>query len=358
MKKASLQDIARSLNVSKSLVSFVINGRGDEKGIKSDTQQRVLDKARELQYKPNHIARNLRLGKSNTIGLIVADISNKFYAKIARRVEQVASASGYNVIFCSSDEDPVKELKLIEMLRERQVDGLLISTTQKNSAYFTNLKKENFPFVLFDRKFPRLKTNYVGVNNMQATFDVVSKMIAQGYRNIGLMKITPMHLSSVKEREQGYREAIRRAGLKYRSEIVAEINFNNINDDTAIRLNSWLKPKSQIDAIFSVNNNISVACLEHLSKLGVKIPDDIAFVSFDDIDLFRLVDPAISAIAQPVEEMGEKAVKLLLAQINNGNLGVQEKILPVQLISRDSCFRNFESQEIKTLKAKQHTLTI
>ncbi len=337
MKKASLQDIARSLNVSKSLVSFVINGRGDEKGIKPETQRRVLARARELNYKPNHIARGLRLGKSNTLGLIVADISNKFYAKIARRVEEVASSRGYNVIFCSSDEDEKKEIRLIEMLRERQVDGLLISTTQKESSFFTRLKKEQFPFVLFDRQLPRLKTNYVGVNNFEATRDVIEKMIASGYHHIGFLKITPSHLSSVREREAGYRQGLRKQGVRFNSELVHEIDYKNIDQETGNALKNWLERGQSLDAIFTVNNSIAVACLESLREMRIRVPDDIALVSFDDIDLFKLVDPAVTAIAQPVEAIGETAVKILLEQIENETIPIRQEHLAVALVQRASC---------------------
>jgi LacI family transcriptional regulator len=338
LKKASLQDIARSLNVSKSLVSFVINGLGDEKGIKSETQRRVLAKARELNYKPNFIARGLRLGKSNTIGLIVADISNKFYAKIARRVEEVASDHGYNVIFCSSDEDEKKEIGLIEMLRERQVDGLLISTTQKESSFFTQLKKEQFPFVLFDRQLPRLSTNYVGVANLEATRDAVTMMIRQGYRRIGLLKITPSHLSSVREREAGYREALKSNGLRFSSELVREVSYENIYDETHTALTSWLKGEVPVDAIFTINNSIAIACLETLHSMELVIPKDVALISFDDIDLFRLMHPSITALAQPVEDIGERAVHILLELIEGADSQtIRQEILPVRLITRGSC---------------------
>ncbi|MCB2220847.1 MAG: LacI family transcriptional regulator [Bacteroidetes bacterium] len=338
MKKASLQDIATSLKVSKSLVSFVINGLGDEKGIKSETQQRVLKRARELNYKPNFIARGLRLGKSNTIGLIVADISNNFYAKIARRVEEVASARGYNVIFCSSDEDEKKEVGLIEMLRERQVDGLLISTTQKGSSFFTQLKKEQFPFVLFDRQLPRLNTNYVGVANFEAARDAVDLLIRNRYHQIGLLKISPSHLSSVREREAGYREALKNNGLRFHSDLVKEISYENIYNETHQALTQWVQRELPVGAIFTINNNIAVACLETLRTLHMRIPDDVALISFDDIDLFRLVHPSITALAQPVEDIGERAVNILLDLIEDENQQkMRHEILPARLISRGSC---------------------
>ena len=142
MKKISLADVAKSLGVSKTLVSLVLNDRGDEKGINKDTQQRVRDKVKELNYKPNQFARGLRVGKSNTIGLVVADISNSFYAKMCRSIEDHCTENGYNLIICSSDENPEKESELIQMLIDRQVDGLIISTTQKNNNDI-NLEKSS-----------------------------------------------------------------------------------------------------------------------------------------------------------------------------------------------------------------------
>ncbi len=338
MKKASIQDIARSLKVSKSLVSFVLNGLGDEKGIKAETQHKVLIRARELNYIPNHIARGLRLGKSNTIGLIVADISNKFYAKIARRVEEVASERNYNVVFCSSDEDPEKERQLIGMLRERQVDGLLVSTTQKETRYFTQMKKERFPFVLIDRYLPKLKTNFVGVDNFAGAMKATEMLINHGFQNIALLKISPSYLSSVREREAGYREALKKNGIRYNGGLVKEVRYGSITEDTELSLKQLMDSDPPTDALFTINNSIAVACLESLSNMNLKIPDDIALLSFDDIELFRLIEPPVTAIAQPVEDIGERAVNILLDQIESDSVAdyVQE-VLPVELIRRASC---------------------
>lgn len=338
MKKVSLQDIAKSLDVSTALVSFVLNNRGDEKGIKKDTQQRVIDKAKELNYKPNHIARGLRLGKSETLGLIVADISNKFYAKIAKRIEEVASKYNYNLIICSSDENPDKEIKLIEMLRERQVDGLIISTTQKNPALFLHLKKEKFPFVLIDRQFNKLKTNYVGVENYKGAYEATNMLINSGYKRIAFFNISPTFLSSVKERENGYKDALKDNGIRVKSQFIKEIDFENIKKQVYQELTVLTQSPFNVEALLTVNNNIAVAALECIKELNIKIPNDLALVSFDEIELFRFCSPAITSIAQPVSDIGEEAVNILLDTINakQSGLFIQKK-LPVQIIIRESC---------------------
>lgn len=345
MKKVSLQDIAKRLDVSKALVSFVLNGQGDEKGINAETQQRVQDMARDLKYKPNYYARGLRLGKSNTIGLIVADISNKFYAKIAKRIEEVATRRNYNVIFCSSDEDPEKEIELIEMLRERQVDGVIVSTTQKESSYFTRLKKEKFPFVLIDRQIPRLKTNYVGVDNIGGSFMATNELLKNGCKRIGLLKISPSFLSSVREREAGYRSALRNSNQRINTSLIREIDYNHIRNNVWEELSKLLQSPYSIDGLFSVNNNITVACLEYIKEMGILVPQDLAIISFDDIELFRLSNPGISAIAQPVESIGEEAVAILLGKIEEvEDDGPITKVLPVKFIERTSS-GNFKKNE-------------
>ena len=337
MKKTSLNDIATSLNVSKALVSFVLNGHGDEKGISSETQKRVLNKARELNYKPNQIARGLRLGKSHTIGLIVADISNKFYAKIAKQVEIVASRHNYNLIFCSSGEDMEKEIELIEMLRERQVDGLIISTTQKDASVFTRLKREKFPFVLIDRSIPRLSSNFVGVDNFSGAFRATEHLLENGYQKIALLKISPSYLSTIKEREQGYREALKKTGLRINGKLIRTIDCFDIRNQVRESLRELIQPPYSINALFSVNNNITIHCMEYLNEMNIRIPQDMAIVSFDDIDLFRLSYPTITAVAQPVEKIGEIAVNILLDEINGEGADTKHVTLPVKLIERRSC---------------------
>ncbi len=337
MKKTSLSDIAKSLGVSKTLVSFVLNGQGDKNGISPNTQKMVLNKAKELNYKPNHIARGLRLGKSQTIGLVVADISNKFYAKIAKKIEEVASKHNYNLIFCSSDENPEKEIELINMLKERQVDGMIISTTQKNASVFSKLKKENYPFVLIDRKIPKLLANFTGVDNYKGAYEATEQLINNGFQKIGLLKISPAHLSPIVEREKGYRGALKNNGTRVNNKLIRTIDCANIREEVRLVLQELIMPPFKIDAIFSVNNNITVACMEYLNEMNIRIPQDIALVSFDDIDLFRFSYPTITAVAQPIEKIGEVSVNILMNEINGISQNNKEVVLPVKLIERRSC---------------------
>ena len=336
MKKASIKDIAKSLGVSKTLVSFVLNNRGDENGISKETQRKVMQKASELDYHPNFIARGLRLGKSQTIGLIVSDISNVFYARIAKRVEEVARRHKYHLIYCSSGEDSKREIELINMLRDRQVDGMIISTSQKSGAVFSELKKGKYPFVLIDRRLSKIKTNYCGADNYLGAYQGTELLIKNGYRKICLLKISPTHLNTIKEREQGYRQAFKDNGLRVNNNIIKTINHHNIKEDVQNTLQQLIYTPGSINAIFSTNNSITVACMEFFSDNNIKIPQNIAIVSFDNIDLFRFSNPTITAIAQPIEEIGESAFNTLIQEINNIPMNNIQVKLPVKLIIRNS----------------------
>lgn len=339
MKRTSIADIAKNLGVSKTLVSMVLNDQGDKNGISKDTQKRVLEMARKLNYQPNLFARGLRLGKSNTLGLIVADISNAFYSKISRSIEDNASKYGYNLMICSSDEKEDKELQLIQMLKERQVDGLIISSTLSSHEAILQLKKENYPFVLIDRYFPQINANYVIVDNYNGAFDAVEHLISLGYDKIAQITISPAHITSLKERTRGYREALKKHNIRYNKKLNREIPFGNIKDRVYKEIKDLIMPPYNVRALFVANNNLAIACLESINEMNLRIPQDIAFVSFDDISVFKFCYPPVTSIAQPVERICEEAVKMLVDEIESTDKVIKKQhvVLPTDLIVRRSC---------------------
>ncbi len=316
-KKISLQDIAESLGVSKSLVSMVLNNKAEENGISKITQQRVWEKIKELNYKPNMMARGLRLGKSNTIGLIVSDIANPFYSKIARHIEDFLEEKGYSLIICSTDEDVEKEQKLIHMLKDRQVDGLIISSSQKSNAEFKALLEEKYPFVLIDRSIPDILSNTVTVNNFKGAYEGVSHLILQGYRNIAAFAVSPFHVSTINHRLEGYYRALRDHGLSYGKRLMAEIPFDDVKNAVKKEIKSMLNGPNKIDALFAVNGNIAIACLETLHEMKIRLPEDIALLCFDDLEFFKFNNPSITAVAQPIEELSINAVQILLEELKS-----------------------------------------
>ncbi len=342
MKKIDLDKLAKTLGVSKTLVSLVLNGKGDRYGISKKTQNEVLKKAQEMNYKPNLIARGLRTGKSNIIGLIVSDISNPFYAKISRSIEDSASKNGYNLIICSSEEDENKEKELIELLvRGQNADGIIVSSTQQKAVFFNELQAAGKSIVLIDRTIPLYEGNYVTVNNYGGAFELTEHLIKNGHRKIAMLTISPQFISSITQRVEGYKDALKKHGIVFNKNYLKEIPFNDISGSVNRDLKALLKGKQAVDALFVANNNLAVSCFETINNMRLKIPADIALTSFDDLDMFKFSDPPITAVAQPVQEIGEKAFGIVLNLMQNKSGKKQGKSkeikLAVELKIRKSC---------------------
>ena len=337
-KKVSIADIAKSLGVSKTLVSLVINNKADAHGISSDTQKKVREKIKEMKYEPNVFARGFRTGKTNTIGLIVSDISNRFYSRIARNIEDSAWKQGYSVVICSTEENIEKEKQQIRMLRERKVDGLIISSSQDNADFFNKLVDTGLPHVLIDRTFNGMKSPNVSVDNFGGARMAARHLITQGINRIAMISITPEHISTVHDRVNGFQSALKEAGIEVPNEWHIRATFNNIEDAIKENLQKFYQNGDMPEAIFTMNNNLTSICLQYLRKLSVKIPDEVALIGFDDVLYFGFTQPSISAIEQPIERISEKAFDLLMKQLKKTGILPHERsvFLPVDIIIRES----------------------
>lgn len=340
MKKISIDDVAKSLGVSKTLVSLVINNKSEQYGISEETKLKVQKKIQELNFQPNRAARGLRTGKSNVIGVIVSDISNPFYSRIARVIEDNARKAGYHIMLCSSDEDVDKELELINILKNsQQVDGLIVSSSQNSPQQLSPIAKSGFPTVFIDRSIDKLKCVSVGVDNRQGSADAVNQMIHNGLQKIGIFTISPSYISTIQDRLDGYKQALKENHIKFDKQLVREIPFSDIRNSVKKELKSLLAPPYRIDGLFVVNNHIALACLEVFNELEIRVPHALAFISFDDVDVFRFYQPSITAVAQPVDEIGEVAFEELMSLINKTRPADKPlKIeLPTKLVIRRSC---------------------
>ena len=339
IKKTLLEDIANQLNVSKTLVSMVINGKGDAYGISKKTQKLVLDKALEMEYTPNVFARALRTGKSHLIGLLVADISNPFYSNIAKFVEKELAEKGYNLMICSTDENSEKEESLISLFAEQQfMDGLIIATTAISGKYFEKEKLQNFPIVFIDRYLPDIKSNYVVANNYQGSYELTDLLIHKGCKNILALNISPSYISSLSERIRGFKDCLEKHGLPCNKDNIIEISFNDIQNEVRKTLVKVLNENKKIDAIYTLNNNLATACLNVFNELGFDAEKEgLRFASFDDISLFDFVKPNIISVSQPIEQIGVEAATLVLKIIDDKNSEPKEYkniVLPTSIISR------------------------
>ena len=335
MKKTSLADIAKALNVSKTLVSMVLNNQGDLHGINTETQRKVKEKAKELDYKPNRMARSLRTGKSNTIGLIVTDISNPFYSRVTHTIENLAYQKNHHLIVASSNENPKREEQLIEMMIDRQVDGLIIASTfdKQNLKPLMRLHELNVPFVLIDRYITDFDADMVIGDNEKGAFDLTEHLINKGCKNIALFTITPNHLSSINDRIKGYKAAL--SVYKNLEEFIYNIPFNEVESSINKILNTILK-NNNVDAIITLNNTLASACVKYFKENNVEIPNKIKFASYDNVEWFQYATPTITGMAQPINEIGEKSTALLFSKMDENTIEYSNISLEAKLIERES----------------------
>lgn len=338
MKKTSLNDIANKLGVSKSLVSLVLNGKAKQNRIGDEISEKVLKLARQLNYQPNQMARSLRLGRSETIALIVADISNQFFARMGRAVEDEADKHGYKVIFSSSDENPDKLGELLNVLIDRQVDGFIISPTLNSKEHIIKLKKNNIPFVLIDRCLPPVKTNYVVADNYNSTYNAVKFMLKKGYKKTGFITVSP-GLWNMKKRLQGYKDAMKDFGLRVPGNFIMEVDYNNFNESVGVAVNELLLPPNNLRALFFATLRVGIAAIKCINDMNLRVPQDVALVSFDDSEGYQICYSPITAIAQPIDLMSGEAVRILINEIKQKNVKIEKTqiVLPTEFIIRDSC---------------------
>jgi LacI family transcriptional regulator len=328
MKKISLRDIADSLGVSKALVSLVLNDKGDERGINKLTQEKVRAKAKELNYVPNLYARGLRVGKTDTIGLIVPDVSNVFYGTLCKAIEQAASANGFTLIISNSYEDIQREKKIISSLINRNIDGLILASSLDEPTELKALVDSNFPLVLLDRIFDNFNVDSVTVDNIAGAKKAVDFLYEQGVKSPVCFTISPVYISSISERIKGYL-----SGLKEGTEPrLFQIPHDNIQFGVNMALNELAG--SKFDGIFCVNNSIAKAILKASSSQN-DLFNNLKIVSFDDIEIFDLVNPKISSIAQPIDRIGLSSVQLLIDRIEKRDAHIiEQRVLETILIKR------------------------
>jgi len=338
MKKTSINDIAVQLGVSKTLVSLVMNGKAKEHRISDEVCKKVVNLARELNYKPNQIAKGLRTGKTNTIGLIIADIANPFFGKLGREIEKEAASHGYRVMFCSSDENAENSREQIEMLQQGQVDGFIIAPPAGSENQILALKRSKTPFVLIDRHFPDIETNYIVVDNVQASYEAVTHLVNKGYRKIACVTLN-VHLNNMNQRVLGYKQALIDHNIQVDESLIKMMPFSHEKDDL-VEVVKQLEPgdRNKVDAVFFATSKLGIMGIETIHSLGLIIPDDIAVVSFDDPDAYKISQPPISAIAQPLQEIGRESIKVLLELMSNNkaNTEVQKIVLKANFIPRKS----------------------
>jgi len=327
-KRTSLKDIAKEAGVSIATVSYVLS-KQENSGVSQEVSDRIKAIAKKLNYRPNQIAKSLQSGKSHTIGLVVADISNPFFAQIARIVEDQAKTHGYTVIFGSSDENATKSGDLIKFLLNRQVDGFIITPSEGSEAQIQLLKEQNIPFVLIDRYFPNIDTNYVVIDNYKAALDATKQLMEHGKKRIGMVAYAS-ELQHMQERIQGYRDAL--DGGTGQEFLLQRVEFSGVVDNIPRAIDNLVKGKDPVDALFLATNTLGVLGLKYLHQLKLRVPEDIAVIVFDESEVFHFFYCPLTYVKQPLSDLATRAVGVLLNQIKNPDAKPERVKLEAQLI--------------------------
>ena len=329
-KRITIKDIAEAVGVSTTLVSFALSDSGKGYRVSEEMSRKILATAKELNYKPNVAAQSLRSGKTRTIGVILSDISNKFFADIARCIEDRAYERNYTVIFGSSDENPAKLKNMIDVMMSKGVDGLVIVPCEKSEKSIIKAAKK-LPIVLLDRYIGDADIDSVVLNNRKAISMAVEILFKNGFRNIEMIGYS-LDLTNVNEREAGYLCAMKRHGLSANIR-VHKIRYKHIPDDMDVMVHSIVNRKGREDAVEALvfaTNTLTIEGLKAFSRNGLKVPDDIAVVGFDGSEAFELFYTSIAYIQQPIEEFGKESLDLLLKNIEEQDRS--SKVASVSLI--------------------------
>lgn len=310
----TIKDIARSVGASYTTVSLVLNGKAKESRISEALKNKILETAEEMDYKPNILAQNLRKGKTNTIGFVISDISNAFFVKLSRYVEKTALKHGYRVFFAGTDEEDNKCEEVIDTFISMKVDGLIIAATPGIDKTIKKLIIQKFPFVLVDRYFPQIDTNYVTIDNWQSSYDAVISLIKNGKKRIATFAYTTPFFH-MEERLNGYKVALKDNKIPFDKNLVPEIPFLAPDSEVIKNHIQKLVEEYKIDAIYFQTNRTALPGIQAIYELGAE--NDVSIVCFDNNDFFKLLNPPVPALIQPIEEMGTESVRILIDEINN-----------------------------------------
>ena len=331
--KITIEDVARKAKVSKATVSRVFNRTSSH--IKEETRERVLKAIKEMDYRPNIIAASLKKKQTNTIATVISNISNPFFTAVVRGIEDKANKHGYNVILCDTDENSKKEREYLQDLRAKQIDGLIVATSGGNVDLFQTLKEKEFPVVLIDRYLKEIEFDAVVVNNQESAYQATKYLIGLGHKKIAMISAPLLDISTRLERVEGYRKALEDSSIEVDRGLIKICNYQRSNG--YVKTMQLLNGRYPPTAIFVTNNLVALGALTAIKEKRLRIPQDISFLMFDDLDWTPHLNPALTTIAQPAYMIGSKSVDILLKKIKRKKRKCVRVILKTEFIIRESC---------------------
>lgn len=324
-------DVAKLAGTSPSVVSYVVNG--GPRNVAPETRARVLAAVESLGYQPNGVARSLRLNKTMTLGLVVPDTSNPFFAELARAIEVEAFGHGYTLLIGNAAEDDERQTAYVRTFLQRQIDGLFLVPAHGASGCLNDLERARTPWVMLDRQLAGADAPVVLVDNRGGAREATNHLLGHGYRRVACIA-GPADVLPATDRVAGWREALESAGVSVDDMPLRLVPFGRRSGYVAARA---LLESERVDAVFAASDEQALGVLRALGELGLRCPEDVAIASFDGIAAASYSAPALTTMAQPFAELGRAGMARLLERITESAGSVAESVLPVRLATRGSC---------------------
>jgi LacI family transcriptional regulator len=326
----TIYDVAREAGVSMATVSRVVNNKPN---VKPHTRSKVYEAIDRLSYRPNAVARGLASKKTTTVGVVIPDISNSMFSEVVRGIEDIANMYHYNIILCNSDKKKEKELRVINTLLEKQVDGLVfmggLITKEHIDAFHTSV-----PVVLCATSDENNVIPSVNIDHESAAFDAVKHLIQQGHNNIGMISIPLQDPSIGYARFQGYKQALEQYGIPFRE---SNVRVGNYRYESGVEMIQYfLQLNERPTAIFAANDEMAIGAIHAIQDYGLSVPDDISVISVDNVRMAEMVRPQLTTIAQPMYDIGAVAMRLLTKLMRKESVIDHVVVLSHELILRKS----------------------
>jgi LacI family transcriptional regulator len=326
----TIKEVAKRAGVSASTVSRTLSGKIP---VNEETRQKVLQAINELNYHPNILAQGLKDGKSKTLGLIIPNVRNLVFPAAIRGIEDTAKKHGYTVVLCNTDEDIDTEKFYIDNLRRRLIDGFILSTARPGHEYLLDLKKEGFPMVFLNRQLGE-DVDTVVVDNFKGAYDATKYMISRGLKNIALINGC-MDIYLYRQRFDGYKKALEEASIPLKEELIVHEVYGW--EDGYQAMKNLLEKNLKIDGVFATSDPKAVGALRAIKDFGLKVPEDISVMGFDNSDIAPFLEPPLTTVSQPFYDMGVKACERLVKIIEaKRKPKAKVEVLPVELVVRKS----------------------
>lgn len=330
----TIYDVAREAGVSMATVSRVVNNNPN---VKPQTRKKVFEAIERLGYRPNAVARGLASKKTTTVGVVIPDISNSIFSEVARGIEDIANMYHYNIILCNADKKKDKEIRVINTLLEKQVDGLLFMGGAITEEHIQAFKTSSVPVVLCATGDEQHTIPSVDIDHEKAAYDAVQVLLQNGHRKIAMISGTLQDPTNGYARYQGYKKALEDAGIPVREDYV---RIGNYRYESGLEVTKYfLELDERPTAIFAATDEMAIGAIHALQDSGLKVPDDISVISVDNIRMASMVRPQLTTVAQPMYDIGAVAMRLLTKLMNKETKDASELsqvILPHDIIHRNS----------------------